>query len=896
MENFFSKNTIEDTSLNPSTSMDVPLDPLSIGSIALDPPASSKRSYASIEIGQSSMSQDVNHMQEIDDPLIEDTSLSPSMSMDAPLDPLSIGSISLDPLSIGSKALDPLSIGSKAPDPLSISKRSYASIEIGQSSMSQDVNHMQEIADLLKTKDFDLSSLPSDPGLRRRILDYGPNERELVRRAYLLRGPCQPKGEVNAPKRRKLRTQKKPKEKTSDKTVKKHAIPRRFNREWYKDFPDWLEYSEAKDAVYCLHCYLFRPTNGLQGGGDAFTHDGFRSWRKKESLRDHIGLVNSAHNKAYRAGQALLNQKQHVETFLSTMSNHARSDYRVRLKAAVDCIQFLLKQGLSFRGKDESEGSLNRGHYIELLKYTADHNEDIQAVALVNAPENLKLIAPKVQRDIINAFATETTKIILEDLGSSVFSLLVDESRDVSVKEQMAAVIRYVSKSGCVIERFLGIVHVTETTSASLKSAIDKLLSDHSLSITSLRGQGYDGASNMKGEIGGLKTLILKENESAFYIHCFAHQLQLALVAVAKKEDEIASLFTLVSRIANVAGASCKRRDELRENQAIKVAKLLDKGELETGKGLNQESSLKRPGDTRWSSHYESLVSLIVMFASAVDVIEDVAEDGLNSDQRGDASNLLHSIKTFNFVFKMFLMKSILGVTNSLSKALQRKDQDIVNAMALVAITKNRLQALRNNGWESLLCEASTFCSKHGIIVPQMDWQAQELRERFDEASTELLLCMACLSPNNLFSAYDKSKLITLAQRYPRDFSEPELIILSDELETYIYDVRSTESLCQIQGVSGLAKEMVRTKKSVVYPLVYLLITLALVLPVATATVERAFSSMRIIKSRLRNRMGDELLNDCLVSYIEKDLFCRVEIEAVMQRYQKMRNHRGQLD
>ena len=46
-------------------------------------------------------------------------------------------------------------------------------------------------------------------------------------------------------------------------------------------------------------------------------------------------------------------------------------------------------------------------------------------------------------------------------------------------------------------------------------------------------------------------------------------------------------------------------------------------------------------------------------------------------------------------------------------------------------------------------------------------------------------------------------------------------------------------------------------KKNVSYPLVYSLVTLALILPVATAIVERAFSAMNIIKNRLRNRIGD---------------------------------------
>ena len=94
----------------------------------------------------------------------------------------------------------------------------------------------------------------------------------------------------------------------------------------------------------------------------------------------------------------------------------------------------------------------------------------------------------------------------------------------------MTVVLRYVDEKWHVIERFIGIEHVACTTALSLKAAIDGLFSRHGLSMSRLRGQGYNEASNMQGEFNGLKTLILKEN----YVHCFAHQLQLALVAVAK--------------------------------------------------------------------------------------------------------------------------------------------------------------------------------------------------------------------------------------------------------------------------------------------------------------------------------------------------------------------------
>ena len=71
--------------------------------------------------------------------------------------------------------------------------------------------------------------------------------------------------------------------------------------------------------------------------------------------------------------------------------------------------------------------------------------------------------------------------------------------------------------------------------------------------------------------------------------------------------------------------------------------------------------------------------------------------------------------------------------------------------------------------------------------------------------------------------------------------------------------------------------------------------TLALILPVATATVERAFLAMNIIKNRLHNRIGDQWMNDCLVTYIEKNIFKTIEYEKIMQQFQNMKNRRGQL-
>ncbi|KAJ9170154.1 hypothetical protein P3X46_018282 [Hevea brasiliensis] len=226
-----------------------------------------------------------------------------------------------------------------------------------------------------------------------------------------------------------------------------------------------------------------------------------------------------------------MNQAQYIEVSFSKQSEQTKIEYRCRLNASIICLCYFLMQGLTF---------------------PASCNEEINNVVLKSAPDNLRLISPDIQKDIINAVATETTQAIIIDLGDDLFSILLDECRDVLVKEQMEVVIR--CRSGCVIERFIGLVHVHNTNAASLKKCIGSLLSTYGLS-----------------EFNGLKSLILKDNSSTYYIHCCAYQLQLTLVAVAKKHSSISSFFNIVTHLVNVIGDSCKRRDMLREKQLEKV-------------------------------------------------------------------------------------------------------------------------------------------------------------------------------------------------------------------------------------------------------------------------------------------------------------------------------------
>jgi hypothetical protein len=81
--------------------------------------------------------------------------------------------------------------------------------------------------------------------------------------------------------------------------------------------------------------------------------------------------------------------------------------------------------------------------------------------------------------------------------------------------------------------------------------------------------------------------------------------------------------------------------------------------------------NLKRPGDTRWSSHYGAITNLIIMFSSIIEAVEDIVKDGLYSEQRAEANILIQSLQTSEFAFNLHLIKNVLGITNELSQALQ---------------------------------------------------------------------------------------------------------------------------------------------------------------------------------------------------------------------------------
>jgi hypothetical protein len=155
------------------------------------------------------------------------------------------------------------------------------------------------------------------------------------------------------------------------------------------------------------------------------------------------------------------------------------------------------------------------------------------------------------------------------------------------------------------------------------------------------------------------------------------------------------------------------------------------------------------------------------------------------------AGGLLEIMESFSFVFILKMMSKILRIIDDISLILHRKDQNVVHAMSLVIDVKTLLINLRNNGWEPLFEEGTRFCNENDILVPNMndvvprwgrsrkggqnnitqdlhfhvdtfyaaiDAITTEFYHRFNEVSSELLVCFSCLDPRDS-SKFDVDKI-----------------------------------------------------------------------------------------------------------------------------------------
>ena len=328
-----------------------------------------------------------------------------------------------------------------------------------------------------------------------------------------------------------------------------------FNSGWYSSY-SWLEYSVDKDACYCYPCRFFSLSEAASSNAkDTFTKVGFRDWKHATGnggiLRVHDKCASHRH-----AMEAWVQYKLNTAKS-STIVNHMESNRssvikmnRHYLETVIQVLLLCAHQEIALRGHRESVESENRGNFLKILHVVGAHDSLVEQ-RLFSGPRNAIYTSAEIQNALLNIMGEMVRRRIcsyVRDAG--VYSIMADETKDVSRVEQMAIVVRYVSiADACIHERFLTFVELSQFDAESLTEHILLTLKHYHLDLDNLVSQGYDGASVMSGKVSGVQQRVMQMAPQAIYINCFAHILNLVLVHSTTNVKSTAEFFALLESL-----------------------------------------------------------------------------------------------------------------------------------------------------------------------------------------------------------------------------------------------------------------------------------------------------------------------------------------------------------
>lgn len=487
-----------------------------------------------------------------------------------------------------------------------------------------------------------------------------------------------------------------------------HTFPqtnkRKFNAEVYKRF-EWVEYSKAEDSVYCFACRHFASNIQRKGethGKRTFIDVGFRKWKdssilleKHSQSKRHVNAMTSWLN--FKAVDS--KKESSIKDKLDANRSKEVKANREHVKCLLRVTSLLGRQGLAFRGHDESETSENRGNFYETLDTLASTNEILRKKMGTRYGH---YTSPEYQNDLIQVFGNKVIKNVSTQIKKAkYFSILVDETKDQSRKEQLSIIIRFFDGE-IIQERCCGTYHMQKLDAESLANFILNKLDELGLEVSDCIAQCYDGASVMSGWASGVQVRVAEKVPHAIYIHCYAHRFNLVLIDCVKNLDDFADFFSTIQTLYNFISNSNSRHE------------LFVKSQKELG---NKVLELERTVMTRWFYWYRSIYKIRVRYEAILAVLNFLSES--SNETSVEASGLKSRVESWRFILCLFVAEKLFMQTNCLSEQLQEKGISIVRAVDLITTTMINLVNMRTDReYEKLYDEAQEFARKLGIDVP----------------------------------------------------------------------------------------------------------------------------------------------------------------------------------
>ncbi|CAF3454693.1 unnamed protein product, partial [Rotaria socialis] len=292
-------------------------------------------------------------------------------------------------------------------------------------------------------------------------------------------------------------------------------------------------------------------------------------------------------------------------------------------------------------------------------------------------------------------------RILREIQQGKYFSIMIDETTDISKLEQVSLVVRYTNDQFKVHEGFMGFARTTEMTGEALFNLLLEWLKKLNLDVKNIVAQSYDGASPMQGEYKGVAARLKQIAPCGIYIHCNGHILNLCLVDVSTRVSSIRNNFGIVSSLYNLIENSAKRHaifEEIQEEAGL------------------QSLTIKQMSDTRWTCRWDCLKVVLIRYPQIISTLQLI--------EAPESHLLLHSMESFDFVFHLFIMSEIYLLTNILSKYLQSSQISITQALKQVKMTVDTLKSLRNETeFERFYSKALQMCEENEIDPPKLSKQ-----------------------------------------------------------------------------------------------------------------------------------------------------------------------------
>ncbi|XP_025205791.1 zinc finger MYM-type protein 1-like isoform X5 [Melanaphis sacchari] len=451
----------------------------------------------------------------------------------------------------------------------------------------------------------------------------------------------------------------------------------KFQSSWMNLFP-WLAYSKIRQGGYCKYCVAFSKYGGIgnQPLGQLVVNpfikykDALQDFRAHSKKKYHIEAVLDAENflDVFEKRKLPIIQQIDNDRVIQIQEN------RKRLVPIIQCILLCGREDISLRGHrdhgqiDISDDKCNEGNFRAILKYRAKGDDYLKTV-LEGPGKRNKYISPGIQNQIIEACNKIILKKIVDKINmSECFSVLADETTDISTTEQLSICVRYVDSKNILNESFLQFFSIHSLTGKDLATSILRGLSDCGLNCEFMYGQGYDGASNMAGEFRGVQKIINDQFPRALYVHCSAHSLNLA-VSSSSNIRPIRNCLGIVEKL-HVFFNTPKRNNVLQN-------------EIEKADHTPNVTTLKRLCATRWMQRYDALNDFCELYPYVVKSLSYIASEWKDTSAT-DACMLLKNIQDSEFMVSLYVTKVLFSYGLPICKQLQKEKIDLKKTIDLI--------------------------------------------------------------------------------------------------------------------------------------------------------------------------------------------------------------------